>query len=120
MNRGCKVLIFKVMSSQHFLNKPLAKKEINNCGLLVSQLPFWLVEILLRVYIIYYQYIYCQIQQFNKNKEVLHRDSLSSLLVITNDLRTIRDNIRFSFRPQVIFKVSHLNGKPSADPALEH
>lgn len=79
MNRGCKVLIFKVMSSQHFLNKPLAKKEINNCGLPVSQLPFWLVEILLRVYIIYYQYIYCQIQQFNKNKEVLQGFTFVSL-----------------------------------------
>ena len=58
MNIGCKVLIFKVMSSQHFLNKPLTKREINNCGLPVSQLSFWLVEILLRGYIAYYQYIY--------------------------------------------------------------
>ncbi len=71
MNRGCKVLIFKVMLSQHFLNKSLAKRDINGFGAVASQLLFWLVEILLRVYIAYYQYIYYHIQQFNKNKEVL-------------------------------------------------
>lgn len=65
------MLISKMMSSQHLLNKSLTKREINNCGLPVSQLPFCLVEILLRGYIAYYQYIYCHIQQFNKNKEVL-------------------------------------------------
>ena len=60
-----------MMSSQHILNKSLTKREIYNCGLPVSQLLFWLVEILLRGYIAYYQYIYYHIQQFNKNKEVL-------------------------------------------------
>ena len=97
MNRGCKVLIFKAMSSQHLLNKLLTKREINNCVSPVPQLSFWLVEILLRVYIVYYQCIYTQIQQFNKNKEVLQGFAFVSLLGITNDLRTIRDYIRFSF-----------------------
>ncbi len=71
MNRGCKVLIFKVIFSQHILNKSLTKREINERRSLMSQRTFWLVEILLRVYIAYYQYIYYHIQQFNKNKKVL-------------------------------------------------
>ena len=71
MNRGCKVLIFKVIFSQHILNKSLTKREINERRSLMSQHTFWLVEILLRVYIAYYQYIYYHIQQFNKNKKVL-------------------------------------------------
>ncbi len=71
MNRGRKVLIFKAMFSQRILNKSLAKREIYKWECEVSQLLFWLVEILLRMYIAYYQYIYCSIQQFNNNKEVL-------------------------------------------------
>lgn len=71
MNRGCKVLIFKVIFFQHILNKSLTKREINERRSLMSQRTFWLVEILLRVYIAYYQYIYYHIQQFNKNKKVL-------------------------------------------------
>ena len=57
--------------SQHLLNKSLTKREINEQVLFVSQLPFCLVEILLRGYIAYFQYSYSHIQQFNKNKEVL-------------------------------------------------
>ena len=37
----------------------------------VSQLLFWLVEILLRVYIVYYQRVYTHIQQFNRTIIVL-------------------------------------------------
>ena len=68
MNGGRKVLIFKVMFSKHLLNKSLTKREINERGSPMSQRLFWLVEILLRVYIVYFQCIYTQIQQFNKNK----------------------------------------------------
>ena len=49
MNGGRKVLIFKVMFSQHLLNKSLTKREINERRSPVSQRSFWLVEILLRV-----------------------------------------------------------------------
>ncbi len=71
MNRGRNVLIFKAMSSQHILNKSLTKRELYKWECEVSQLLFWLVEILLRGYIAYYQYSYSHIQQFNNNKEVL-------------------------------------------------
>ena len=58
------------MLSQRFLNKPLAKREINNRSALYTrlypQLLFWCVEILLRAYIVYYQYSYITIHQFNK------------------------------------------------------
>ena len=68
MNRGCKVLIFKVIFSQHILNKSLTKREINERRSLMSQRTFWLVEILLRVYIVYCQHSYILIHQFNKKK----------------------------------------------------
>ena len=71
MNRGCKVLIFKVIFSQHILNKSLTKREINERRSLMSQHTFWLVEILLRVYIVYYQCVYTHIQQFNRKTMVL-------------------------------------------------
>ena len=71
MNRGCKVLIFKVIFSQHILNKSLTKREINERRSLMSQRTFWLVEILLRVYIVYYQCVYTHIQQFNRKTMVL-------------------------------------------------
>jgi len=78
MNGGRKVFIFKVMSSQHLLNKSLTKGEINERGSPVSQRPFGLVEILLRVYVVYFQCIYTHIQQFNK-KRSYYRDLLASL-----------------------------------------
>ena len=79
MNMACKAFIYRVMRPQYLLNKLLTKREINNCWSSVSQLPFGLVEILLRVYVVYYQYIYAHIQQFNKNKEVLQGFSFVSL-----------------------------------------
>ena len=79
MNGGRKVLIYRVMFSQHLLNKSLTKREIYERGSPVSQHPFGLVEILLRVYIVYFQCIYTQIQQFNKNKELLQGFSCVSL-----------------------------------------
>ena len=79
MNGGRKVLIYRVMFSQHLLNKSLTKREINERGSPVSQRPFGLVEILLRVYFVYFQCIYTQIQQFNKNKELLQGFSCVSL-----------------------------------------
>ena len=71
MNGGSKVLIYRVMFSQHLLNKSLTKREINERGSPVSQRPFWLVEILLRVYIVYNQCVYTHFQQFNRKMIVL-------------------------------------------------
>lgn len=65
------MLIYKTVTSQHLLNKPLAKREIHKRVSMVSQLLFWLVEILLRMYIVYYQYVYTHIQQFNRKMIVL-------------------------------------------------
>lgn len=65
------MLIYRLVTSQHLLNKPLTKREIYNLVLVVFQLLFWLVEILLRVYIVYYQCIYAHIQQFNRKMIVL-------------------------------------------------
>ena len=60
------MLIYRLVTSQHLLNKLLTKREIHKRALSVSQLLFWLVEILLRVYIVYYQCLYTHIQQFNR------------------------------------------------------
>ncbi len=65
------MLIYKIVISQHLLNKPLTKREIHKQVPMVSQLLFWLVEILLRMYIVYYQYVYTHIQQFNRKMIVL-------------------------------------------------
>ena len=59
------MLIYRPVISQHLLNKPLTKREIHKRALSVSQLIFWLVEILLRMYIACYQCVYTHIQQFN-------------------------------------------------------
>ena len=105
MNRGCKVLIFKVIFSQHILNKSLTKREINERRSLMSQRTFWLVEILLRVYIAYYQYIYYHIQQFNNSTKIkrCYKDLLVSLgqKQFADDKRLYR----FLFSP-----ASHLQG----------
>ena len=66
MNCQCNIFIYSLVTSQHLLNKPLAKREINKRVSVVSQLLFWLVEILLRMYIVYCQCIYTHIQQFNR------------------------------------------------------
>ena len=71
MNEICIVLYVNALYSQHLLNKPLAKREINKRVSVVSQLLFWLVEILLRMYIVYCQCIYTHIQQFNRKMIVL-------------------------------------------------
>ena len=60
------MFIYSLVTSQHLLNKPLAKREIHKRVSVVSQLLFWLVEILLRMYIVYCQCIYTHIQQFNR------------------------------------------------------
>ena len=66
MNCLCNMLIYRLVNAQHLLNKPLTKREIYNLVCAVSQLFFWLVEILLRVYIVYNQCVYTHIQQFNR------------------------------------------------------
>ena len=71
MNCQCNIFIYSLVTSQHLLNKPLAKREINKRVSVVSQLLFWLVEILLRMYIVYCQCIYTHIQQFNRKMIVL-------------------------------------------------
>lgn len=71
MNRLCNMLIYRIVTSQQLLNKPLTKREIYKRECAVSQLLFWLVEILLRMYIAYYQYVYTHIQQFNRKMMVL-------------------------------------------------
>ena len=65
------MLINRFVTAQHILNKPLTKREIYNLVSAVSQLPFWLVEILLRAYIVYYQRVYTHVQQFNRKIIVL-------------------------------------------------
>ena len=65
------MFIYSLVTSQHLLNKPLAKREIHKQVSVVSQLLFWLVEILLRMYIVYCQFIYTHIQQFNRKMIVL-------------------------------------------------
>ena len=65
------MLRYRLVIAQHILNKPLTKREIYNWACAVSQLLFWLVEILLRVYIVYYQCVYTHIQQFNRKMMVL-------------------------------------------------
>ena len=65
------MFIYSLVTSQHLLNKPLTKREIHKRVSVVSQLLFWLVEILLRMYIAYYQYVYTHIQQFNRKMIVL-------------------------------------------------
>lgn len=100
MNRGCKVLIFKVIFSQHILNKSLTKREINERRSLMSQRTFWLVEILLRVYIAYYQFTI-----FNNSTKIkrCYKDLLVSLgqKQFADDKRLYR----FLFSP-----ASHLQG----------
>ena len=61
-------LYVNALYSQHLLNKPLAKREINNRVLFLSQQLFSIVEKLLRVYIISYQHSHILIHQFNKKK----------------------------------------------------
>ena len=65
------MLIYRPINTQHLLNKPLTKREIYKWECVVSQLLFLLVEILLRVYIVYYQFVYTHIQQFNRKMIVL-------------------------------------------------
>ena len=65
------MLIYRPVTAQHLLNKPLTKREIYKWECTVSQLLFWLVEILLRGYIVYYQRVYTHIQQFNRKMIVL-------------------------------------------------
>ena len=71
MNCQCNIFIYSLITSQHLLNKPLAKREINKRVSVVSRLFFWLVEILLRMYIVYCQCIYTHIQQFNRKMIML-------------------------------------------------
>lgn len=76
LNSIFNMLISTQIDVQHPLNKPLTKRETNNKSWLYAQLLFWSVEILLRVYIAYYQYDYILIQQFNKKTMDLQRFKL--------------------------------------------
>ena len=68
MNGQFNSFIYRLIYTQQFLNKALAKREIYNRSVPCSQLLFWSVEILLREYVTYYQYGYILIHQFNKKK----------------------------------------------------
>ena len=81
MNRQFNSFIYRLIYAQQFLNKALAKREINNRSVRWSQLLFWSVEILLRVHIPYYQNGYILIHQFNK-KQWIYRDSSCSLVMV--------------------------------------
>ncbi len=67
------MFIYSLVTSQHLFNKPLTKREIHKRLSAVSQLLFWLVEILLKMYIVYYQCIYTYIQQFNRKNDSVTR-----------------------------------------------
>ena len=54
MNGHYNPFIYRFLYVQQLLNKALAKREINNRSVSYSQLLFWSVENLLRVYIVYY------------------------------------------------------------------
>ena len=71
MNCQCNIFIYSLVTSQHLLNKPLTNRESNKLMLFPSQLFFSIVENLLRVYAVYYQYGYIIIHQFNKKRIVL-------------------------------------------------
>ena len=58
MNEICIVLYVNALYSQHLLNKPLTNRESNKLMLFPSQLFFSIVENLLRVYAVYYQWLY--------------------------------------------------------------
>lgn len=81
MNWRCNSFIYKFLYTQQFLNKALAKREINNRSMSCPQLLFWSVEILLREYIAYYQHCYILIHQFNK-KRWNYRDSSCCLVTV--------------------------------------
>lgn len=81
MNVKYNSLIYKLLYVQQLLNKALAKREINNRSVFCPQLLFWSVEILLRVYIAYYQYGYILVHQFNK-KQWNYRDSSCCLVTV--------------------------------------
>ena len=65
------MFIYRPITAQHLLNKPLTKRETHKRWLSLSQLLFWFVEFLLRLYIVYYQRVYTHIQQFNRKMMVL-------------------------------------------------
>lgn len=81
MNGLYNPFIYRLLYTQQLLNKALAKREINNRSVFCPQLLFWSVEILLRVYIAYYQQCYILIHQFNK-KQWSYRDSSCSLVTV--------------------------------------
>ena len=69
MNGQFNSFIYRLIYTQQFLNKALAKRKINNRSVSCFQLLFWSVEILLREYIAYYQYGYTLIHQFKKKND---------------------------------------------------
>ena len=71
------MLIYRLVTSQHLLNKPLTKREIHKRVSVGSQLIFWIVEILLRVYNANYQYSYIHIHHFNEKRMILQGFKLS-------------------------------------------
>ena len=90
MNEICIVLYVNALYSQHLLNKPLTNRESNKLMLFPSQLFFSIVENLLRVYDVYYQYGYIIINQFNKKTmSFLYTKSLNFEKTVKNNEKII-------------------------------
>ena len=70
MNCQCNIFIYSLVTS-HISQQTTRQKRNSQTVSVVSQLLFWLVEILLRMYIVYCQCIYTHIQQFNRKMIVL-------------------------------------------------
>lgn len=77
MNGYLNTFTYRLISVQHLLNKALTKRKNNNRSVLSSQLLFWIVEILLRVYNANYQCGYIHIHHFNEKRMILQGFKLS-------------------------------------------
>ena len=71
MNDTYIMLYVKALFPQHLLNKPLTNREFDKRLPFLPQLLISIVEHLLRVYVVCYQYGYIPIQQFNKKRMML-------------------------------------------------
>lgn len=74
---GVRITLYvNALYSQHLLNKPLTNMESDKRLPFLPQHYFSIVEYLLRVYVVYFQYGYIPIQQFNKKRKRLQRFKL--------------------------------------------
>lgn len=71
MNCQCNMFIYSLVTPSTSSQQTTRQKRNQQTGVGVSQLLFWLIEILLRMYIVYCQCIYTHIQQFNRKMIIL-------------------------------------------------